>query len=512
MSGNGKIIITTDGKPKNVTVAARNLTHSVILSEDKKVEISRPHDSLGEVLITSIAFDSDGVREPQVSTNWKQLISNCGKYACLRLIKGRLFASAGGFIERGDKIRHIETDPPMSYKNEGNKIVFKSSCEIRHLSLLDGLGAPLQNRQPFIDRQAPQKIEVAQNELATPIEEISRPGKLRPAPTHIVDGSLAGIENDVLFDTNTIPFYKIVTIRSKIIKAIKSLGKDYLLLKPGAHFSIPIINLEPNKSYIAIIYGKAMNGNGRLRVGLSSGEHYYGDVREVILSKGVNSKYVSINSDRNGETQRLHLMLPTEVCTGEVLISRIVVINNIDIHNSGRRKYDAGPVREKPQMESDGSFNLAIPDTSDQYYRSMRKYARYYPQKMDDAADQFFKGSVAVTSASGMDWFHKMKAMAPGIWLEKGKDRSGISIGQSGFIKKKDHVWLDATNEIHPRDIKDLTDVKMVYSPSIKNCQQLREKLPDGVKIEVLRRPLPWVSPKPMSLFKDLEYVVALNR
>jgi hypothetical protein len=515
ISGNGKLIVTVNNKPKTVVVAARNLVYSVDLSEDKQVEISRPPDSLGEVLITSIAFDSDGVKEPQVSINWKQLISNCGKYTCLRLIKGRLYASTGGLIERGDKIRRIETDPPMSYKHEGGKIVFKNSCEITHLSLAGPAEPIQQSKQLFVERLPPQQIEVAQNEPPTPREVIARPGAPRPAPTHVVDGSLAGLEDDVVFDTNTISIYKIVTVRSKVVKAIKSLGKEYLLLKPGAHFSIPISRLEPTKNYIAIMYGKSINGNGKMRIGLSSGDHYYGDIKEILFGKGANSKYISVNSDRGtpGQAQRLHLMLPAEVCTGEVLISRIVIINNIDIHNSGRQRYNVGVARERPQIQSDGTFNLAISESStDEYYRAAKKYARYYPQAMDNVADQVFKGSVAIASDSGMAWFHKMKTMFPGIRLDKGKDSAGISMSQSGFIKKKDHVWLDATDEIHTQDIKDLQDSKMVFSPSIKNCQQLRDMLPSGIDVELMRKPLPWVTSKPIPLFEKMEYVVAINR
>lgn len=512
-SGNGKVVITVGNKPKSIIVP-NNLVQNINLSDDKKVEISRPPDSVGEVLITSIAFDSDGVREPQVSINWKQLIGNCGKYACLRLIKGRLFASAGGFIERGDKVQRIITDPPMSYKYDGKKLVFKNSCEIRHLELSDNSAKP-QTKQPFVERQAPQKIEVAQSEAPPPRVAVPT-GKPRPAPTHIVDGSLAGIESDVVFDSNTTKFYKMVTVRSKIIKAIKSLGKDYLLLKPGAHFSFPIINLEPTKHYICILYGRSINGNGKMRVGLSSEEHYYGDIREVHFGNGMNSRYVSVNSDRGtkGDSQRLHLMLPAEVCTGEVMINRIVIINNIDIHNSGRKRYDSGPATIRPKINSDGTFDLAITNRSaDQHYMSMKKYARFYPQEKDKQADQFFQGSVAVSSSSGMNWFNKMKTMFPGIWLERGKDKKGISISQSGFIKKKDNIWLDATDKILNRDVKVLREAKVVYSPSTRNCQQLSELLMDsGVNVEVLRKPLPWIISQKVPLFNNLEYVVAFDR
>ena len=514
VAGNGKVLVSVGGQLKPILVAAKHLVYSIDLSESREVEISRPHDSVGEVFITSIVFDSEEVREPQVSNNWKHLIGQCGKYSCLRLIKGRLFASSGGFIEKGDKIRHLETDPPNSFRNDNGKIVFKGSCEITNLILVDA-AAPQQAKQPFVDRKPAQQIEVGQNEEAPPAEHVPRPnsGKPRPAPTHVVDGSLAGIEEDIVFDSNAVNFNKIVTSRSKIIKSLRSLGKDYLLLKPSAHFTIPLGNIQPSKDYILILYGKSLNGNGKIRVGLSPTEYYYGDTREIMLNRGNSSKYVGMKSDGGAslETQRLHLMLPTEVCTGEVLISRIVVINNIDIHNSGRRTYDAVKVAERAGLESDGSFDLAIPNaTNDKNYLTVKKYARYYTQKMDNGADQFFQGSLVVSTASGMSWFNKMKTMFPHIVVAK-NNNPDLSISQPGFIKPAPRVWLDVGNDITNDDAKQLSGAKAVYSPSVRICQQLETKL-SGTKIEVLRKPMPWIAPKEIGLFKRLDYVVLFNR
>jgi len=109
-SGNGKITISGE------EFIVRSRTYQTFDIEiDGKVEISRPAGSTGDVVLLGFTFLEDKVGENAVTHNWKDLISKCGKYGCLRTVKGRLFASSGGFIENASIIERIETNPPNAF-------------------------------------------------------------------------------------------------------------------------------------------------------------------------------------------------------------------------------------------------------------------------------------------------------------------------------------------------------------------------------------------------------------
>jgi len=508
LSGNGKIKLVIGNKSSNIIIASKSsFTFNIELGEDKLFEILRPPDSSGEISVISIAFDPN-IKEAPMAINWKGLIRRCGKYKNLRLIKGRLFAGSGGFIERGEMVSEIETSPPNMFKYDGGKLIFINSCEVTNLVV--GMGVKAKEnliKNLYVERQAPTKIEVAQNLVP---KQATPKGQLPPIPRPIVDGTFSGLENQIIFDSNNINFTKTIIGKNKYVKPIKSLGKDYILLRQNGNFNIPISILEPNKNYICVFYAKKLNGNGKIRVGLSENDVINEFFGEVQFSKNINSKYVYLRTS-NDVNQKIHLSMPPTSSNGEILINRIVILNDIDFKSD---RYNYFPPVYAQTIKTPVSlinYNVTISESNDEQYISSKRFLRYSKPKQAVNADQMFNGNMSVSSLNSMMWFNEMKSFCPKIYIDDKNPDSGLSISEVGSIKKKNNIWLSVFNSISDTDLSILSKSKKVFSPSLSNYQELSKKLPN-TKVELFKLPLPWIKPESQNIFNKFEFVVAFNR
>lgn len=505
VSGNGKVLINSS----NFIISSKTSYTFNIEVYDKKIEIIRPKDSSGEIIVLGFMFQTDK-EEALVIMNWKDLIKRCGKYSCLRLVGTNLYASPGAFIERGGVVQHVETSPPNCWKREGGKVIFNSSCEIINLTLNENAELNSPKFMPFQPRQATTSVNVAKNTSNVVQRTVGR-----PQSTVLYNKTPEVVHNYIQFDSSKIDFSQIIQ-NDKYIKAIKSNGKRYLLIRNGSNVKIPVAVLDSDKEYIIVITAKILNGNGKIFVGVSSEE--ISSTSEMIFGSSVTNQYISVKSGpfKVGKSQKLHMLRPNDRCVGEILISRIVILNNLNIDKAREEiegvRYTPAEIRKIELNSSSGCNLIEIRNNlNDKVYINTKKYARYFCEKL--GSDQFVE-SIAATSSSGVSWFNRMKSWFPKIVLTPlNSDKSvKLSISHAGYIKKADNIWIDAFDSLNELDIIALNKAKNVFSPSECNIKELKGKLNEGVNIKMMRRPAPCPPLTDMPYFNNMNYILSFDR
>ena len=330
ISGNGRILVNCGDSDTNINVLSKISQCFDLGTKSPKIEIYRPTDSTGEVCIFGMTVGLNHVQEETVlGNNWKALISKCGKYNCLRMVDNRLFASEGAYIDNAFFIKSIETYPPNMTTRSGNKLKFLGSCEVVDLVVDENATSPKENI-PYIHRAE------SSPQISSPQSFESRPLVVRNSTTNQHDSNFQNTKKtnnvNIIFDSNVSGTFKTYN-NGKLIKFINSNGKNYLLLRKGGILSIPISTISPNKSYIAILNLKKINGNGKVSVGfgLGSNQPIY---KTVIAEAHEKDNYAEIstgNIDYPGENFKLTVsMLDDGV--GEVLVSRVLLVENLPIN------------------------------------------------------------------------------------------------------------------------------------------------------------------------------------
>ena len=329
MSGNGKVLVQSAEAISEITVLSKITQDFVITTTSANIEISRPDDGLGEVCILGLTIGYNYQEEDTpLSYSWKNLISKCGKYSCLRMIDGRLFASEGAFIEGASVIQNIETTPPGMAIRDGDKIKFTGICEVVNL-IVDSEAQPKPITSPFIHREGPTPFT---NDTFIPT--INNNPKNYSLHNSVVKMDTQ-VANNIIYDSNTNRGLKTITTNNKkSARSIHSNGIDYVLLSRGGAITIPIASLEQEKDYIVVLICKKLNGNGRINVGFCLEDLQPASYTPVLVENAFNDKYVNIATGKlssPGVSFKIHLtMLDDGV--GEVLISRIMLVKNLPIN------------------------------------------------------------------------------------------------------------------------------------------------------------------------------------
>jgi len=222
--GNGKVTVSG----QELVVYSRTYeTFDICI--DGKIELSRPKNSTGDVVLLGFTFSAEKVGVSAVDINWKELISRCGRYSCLRLVKGRLFASTGAFIEKGSIIHLIETNPPNTVVRDGGKIRFNGSCEIVNI-VLSGDAPTSRPTEPYISRQPPTPIEVPQPQDSP--DKMKKPGGNAAMRPQKYQHQLPNFDDHILYDSYAQRnFNSFIVSRAKGVKQIRSNNTNYLAIR-----------------------------------------------------------------------------------------------------------------------------------------------------------------------------------------------------------------------------------------------------------------------------------------
>lgn len=324
ISGNGKIIINGD---TNISVLSKISQCFDLTVKSNKIEITRPADSTGEICIFGITVGLNSMQEETVlGTNWKVLIAKCGKYNCLRMVDNRLFASEGAYIDNANIIKSIETYPLNMTIRSGDRLKFLGSCEIVDL-VIDSNATLIKDSIVYTHRME-SFPQIHSPQITDPIKQLSAsaPGYFNQSQSLKKDMSHVNI----IFDSNSSGTFKSYN-NGRLIKFINSNGKNYLLLKKGGSFSIPISTIVSDKNYIAILNLKKLNGNGKVSIGFAFGSSQPTSYKTIIAESFEKDNYTEVSTgsfNYPGEHFKLTVSLLDD-SLGEVLISRIILVENL---------------------------------------------------------------------------------------------------------------------------------------------------------------------------------------
>lgn len=270
-------------------------------------EITRVN-GIGEVGVSKVELIYE---EP---VNWKAIINQVGKTSMVTLQNGKLFASVGGTIP-ADNIASLETSPPNMYVREGNFIKFLGQCEIINITL-SSTATPV--KTPLFEPR----------DAAAPIHQNP---PITPVPTKIKIKSMINVDipppqepSLILFDTQNTGFSQFRANFYDGAEYLKNAGKDAALIKSGSSFLLPVSNLLPDKSYIILINGKKLNGNGKLSVSLVSDSDEAS--QDIILSHNYADQIITLKTNPNTSQQIYKLRFTMNFGPGEVLICRIQIL------------------------------------------------------------------------------------------------------------------------------------------------------------------------------------------
>lgn len=511
ISGNGKVRISSGANNYNVLAALRSSQEFiVIVDESGIIEISRPNDGTGELSVVGLIVNTEG-EDSDVSKKWRSIISKCGKYASIRLVKGRLFATHGGYLEKGFVITNIVTNPPNMYRRDGDKLLFTGSCEITEMSIDPGAQpAPAQNIDVYANRKPPTKTEVSmQTSTPQPGMQHTVISTLKSfAPTDVVNS----LYEHVMYDSKS--FRGFQANQNKFSKISRSCGKIYLVMKSNATCNFTLATLQPNTEYICIISGKKLNGNGRVHVGLSTEEIFKKGVADIVFPGHFANRYVTLKTDgfTPNKLQRFHAMTPGKYCNGDVLINRIIIIENIGLKvaQAGLHYHEHFPEERPRKVLVSSNYNVAVEDSDDSVFMSSKRYATYFNNQAKEMGA--FSVVMSPMTISGTMWFNKIKSVLPKTRRGNKDDNNVLVVGRSGHIKESSFIWIDVfKGDLQPSDIQKLSMAKIIMSPSLSNIDKIKKALPDA-NVKFGARPMPYIKSSGPTIFLNKKYVVAIDR
>lgn len=320
LSGNGKIYINDE----LYVVISKNNEFKNIKLTNSSLNISRPNDSIGEVAVSGIKLNLNIGDE--MYYNWKSIINKLSSYKGLSLIKNKsLVASVNAFIEPAEMVENIQTEPPNVFSIINNKILFNHSCNILSIKLKENhasyneekLFLHRENAYPIINNINYKKTEAVQSK-SNIINNIN-----------LIKNN--NLNSNIIYDSDKLKgFNKVNISTTSLLKSAKIIiggGKNHLVLKSGGNFSIPISSLEKDKQYIVVINAKKNSGNGRLKLSLSNNNEsstlYFNSIFE-------NKQFiVNAKTNENIESLKLNIWMDSD-CSGEIIISRAMILNNIN--------------------------------------------------------------------------------------------------------------------------------------------------------------------------------------
>lgn len=505
-SGNGTFQVQFGERRHSFSVLQTTLQRIIITGTGPWVEISRNRDSVGLLSLVGVeVFVED--ESVNSMTDWKSIIKKCGNYSHLRMVGGELFAATGGYIEDKGRIVHLETDPPNMFVRESKKVSFVGSCKVTRIQLKEN--QPVVAKKPFVsNREAPSPA------VAPPAISVNAPGVKpvigTPPSKAISEPVPPEISNSIIFNSiEEKSFDKYLHVKGRHLDAVRNDGKTLLSLKNGAQCSFTINNLSDSTDYLCIVTGKTLNGNGRLGLNFSYKEGDFSNYGQVTFSSSLfGHKYVSLKSlpRKFGKIPRLNLF-KARGDIGQVLIERIIIIENVDIQHA-KDMVVAGHLKN---FLGSGLGSVSVPiqvESDDKIYQKSKTYARYLEFKPESVINK--KGLVIPQTESGALWAQKMMSMT-NVKVAKKATPKSLTVGKPGLKTISEKVWLDYFHYGPNLSLLKELNGKKIFTPSKLNQETIKNFCPDSTVL-VQTKPLPWVQPKVLNLFKNKNYIVSFHR
>jgi hypothetical protein len=505
-SGNGTFQVQFGERRHSFSVLQTTPQRITVTGTGPWVEISRNRDSVGLLSLVGLEVFAED-ESVNSMPDWKSIIKRCGKYSHLRMVGGELFAATGGYIEDKGRIVHLETDPPNMFVRESKKVSFVGSCKVTRIQLKEN--QPVVAKKPFVsNREAPSPA------IAAPAISVNASGVKpvigTPPSKAISEPVPPEISNSIVFNSiEEKSFDKYLHVKGKHLDAVRSDGKTLISLKNGAQCSFTINNLNDSTDYLCIVTGKALNGNGRLGLNFSYKEGDFSNYGQVTFSSSIfGHKYVSLKSlpRQFGKIPRLNLF-KARGDIGQVLIERIIIIENVDIQHAK----DMVATGHLKNFLGSGLGSVSVPiqvESDDKIYQKSKTYARYLEFKPKSIINK--KGLVIPQTESGALWAQKMISMT-NVKVAKKATLKSLAVGKPGLKTISEKVWLDHFH--HESNLSLLKELngKKIFTPSKLNQETIKSFCPDSTVL-VQTKPLPWVQPKFLNLFKNRNYIVSFHR
>lgn len=349
ISGNGHISING----MLYTVHSKISNELQVPFNEKILDIQRPLDALGEVSILSLTVYSDNEGET-LKKKWKSLIDKCGDYQSIRMIDNRLYASTGAYFTNGSIIQSIQTLPSnMSYLDNG-MLKFSGSCEIIDI-IITGNKNEKDSFNEFAHMESPSpNIYSTSPSESNPFESrLKARSNMHFVPTHNDHKQMPSYQQEgfmnMLYNSDNVREFnsaKHAPNKTALTKYLKSNGKDYLVIKRGGIFTVPISNLQSNSEYLVQLTIQKLNGNGKIQVGTFFNNTFIGESH--IVENTVQNKSIKFTTSANhGNKLQIRMM---EDGIGEVLISKIVIYSS-----------DPNEIISPPQYSFNKRFVIVIP-------------------------------------------------------------------------------------------------------------------------------------------------------
>jgi hypothetical protein len=519
LGGNGAIGVVQppQGNLSIYSKSAQKL--DVNLDNGSVVKIIRPTFSTGEVEILGVTLHLDREEKDNATSgqhmNWKSIIAQCGNYKGIHLVRGKLFASEGGFIDNAHSIKNVETEPPNLYTRIKDKIKFTSSCQVLNIEFGGYDNTIPISQELFISREEPTPVIAAdKTQVAIDSDIYGKPISIDAVKNIITSGDENQLASRIIYDSHSMHGFDAVKANtSKKVKCLKSNGKNYLLIKNGGECKLPISLLKPDTNYICVVHGKKLNGNGGVFVSFSTKPGDPPNEQKLVVGVNETNYFINLKTDSMiayGEFYKLQINMQNSASTGEILLNRILIIEDSVDRPSREDFFIKGGVDTSPLttlvVDCDKENNV--------YYKKSKIFARYCSDKVS-CAELYDKvnGKIAAMTVSGIRWVNKINPSFPNMLFVNNKvnSRDMLLIGQSGALRKSNKIWIDVFDQLSPKDIKILRSAQTILTPSEVNKEILEKEFPDK-NIAISYKALPYVKPKPINVLPSDKFVLAFDR
>ena len=362
-------------------------------------------------------------------------------------------------------------------------------------------------------------VETNATKAIKPINENVFKHNLKP------EHQLLNFSDYILYDSSSLRnFNQFIHTKDKSVKQVRSNNQSYLIIKQKGGTKATMPQLKANTNYICIINGKKLNGNGRLYIGASTNDNFAEQVFEAMFNCDFTNKYVQIKTGNEvpNVVQKLHLGMPEVACYGEILIQRIMIVEDISTDRAkacveGKKYLPVTEVLRPSTPDVSFSFDIDICHKDDIVYEAAKKYAFYPHIQNIEHIDTTIKGTIISNNISGIVWASRIKSVIKHIIIgniKSVRDNDALFISHLNRLNPANRIWIepfefDAT--ISKSDAIAIDAAHTVLSPSLSNVQYLRSKFKNK-KIEQAHRPLPWVEPKSDEFFRFLDFVLIFER
>lgn len=496
ISGNGKVKINN----LDYEVLSKDSNHLELKLESEKLSFIRDINSNGKIIIANIIISTNDVKEninpsllePKIISknpeNWKTLLVKCGEVKGIKLINDKLLVSEGAYIQKGDLIEYIQTEPAQAF-TKSNVIKFIYPCEITAISF---------NENFIISTSTKNKYKHFSNEQSNVLSE-----NINMSENNLISEKPTGRSSNVLYDSFESGFNNAHFNNQDEVISGQGKNNNGVLIKRNGSFSIPLSVLQPNMQYIVVVEIQKVSGNGKFGIEFTTTDNVSKSSTISIANDKSSELYLKLNTESKpnpGSTYMLKFYRPAESSVGDLLVNKIMIINGITLAN-----FNNPQISKQPINYVDNKF------INKKELDPIRALSKFYSREIlyNTTPNLNFAGEITLRSKSAINWFNKIKPLFPKI---KSSPNSNVVFGELGSLITADKIWLDPFNDkvISNEDRAILSKAKMIFSPSLENIDLLNKEFP-SISIQLLEKTWPMIDSVKMN-YLPKDYTIMFHR